>query len=173
MLANHDAVAMIAVKDLPAARRFYEGVLGLEVVDAEGQDLLVFRSGGTVVNVYRSQYAGTNRATTVMWAVGDELDGLVERLKAKGVPFEHYDMPGMTREGEVHVGGPMGVAWFKDPDGNILSIVNGRKVGRASHRKTGKTTAQNGSGGGAGAKGTRRSAGRASRAGGTSKAGRG
>jgi catechol 2,3-dioxygenase-like lactoylglutathione lyase family enzyme len=171
MLADHDAVAMIAVKDLPAARRFYEGVLGLEPVDAQGEELVVFRSGDTVLNVYRSKYAGTNRATAVTWAVGDELENLVAALKAKGVPFEHYDMPGMTREGDVHVGGPMRVAWFKDPDGNILSIVNGN-AGRGPRRKAGTTAARNSSGAGAGSKRGGRSTGRTSRAKGTRKVGR-
>ena len=173
MLADHDAVAMIAVKDLPAARRFYEGVLGLELVDAEGAEVLVFRSGGTIVNVYRSKYAGTNRATAVTWTVGDVLQGIVNRLKAGGVRFEHYDLPGMTRDGDVHVGGPMKVAWFKDPDGNILSIVNGHPTKRASRRQSGTTAARNGSGGGAGTKRARRPAGRASRARGTRKTDRG
>ena len=45
-----------------------------------------------------------------------------DALKAKGVKFEHYDLPGMKREGDVHVGGDMKVAWFKDPDGNTLSV---------------------------------------------------
>ena len=45
-------------------------------------------------------------------------------IRDRGVTFEHYDMPGMTREGDVHVAGDMRVAWFKDPDGNILNIVN-------------------------------------------------
>jgi hypothetical protein len=57
--------------------------------------------------------------------VGDDVEGVVRALKAKGVTFEHYDMPGMSREGDIHVGGNMKVAWFKDPDGNILNIVNG------------------------------------------------
>lgn len=165
MLANHDAVAMIAVKDLPEAKRFYEGVLGLEPVDAEGDQLVVFRSGDTVLNVYKSAYAGTNRATAVTWAVADELEELVDSLKAKGVTFEHYDMPGLTREGDVHVGGPMRVAWFKDPDGNILSIVNAGREHRASHRKTGKTADGNGSGGGAGTNRSRPSAGKTNAAG--------
>lgn len=47
------------------------------------------------------------------------------KLKAKGVEFEHYRMPGMTRKGDVHIAGKMKVAWFKDPDGNILNIVSG------------------------------------------------
>jgi hypothetical protein len=76
------------------------------------------------LNVYRSQYAGTNRATAVTWLVGDDVEGVVRALKAKGVTFEHYDMPNMKREGDNHVAGDMKVAWFKDPDGNILSVVN-------------------------------------------------
>ena len=172
MLSDHDAAAMIAVKDLPAARRFYEEVLGLEPVDAQGEEVVVFRSGDTVLNVYRSEFAGTNRATAVTWAVGDELEELVDALKAKGVPFEHYDMPGLTREGDIHAGGPMKVAWFKDPDGNILSVVNA-KASRASRRKTGTTAAGHSSGDGAGSKRGRRTAERTSRAGRSSKAGPG
>ncbi len=57
------------------------------------------------------------------WTVGD-VEGVVRALKAKGVTFEHYDMPDMKLEGDVHVFGDMRVAWFKDPDGNILNIVN-------------------------------------------------
>jgi hypothetical protein len=49
----------------------------------------------------------------------------VRRLKEKGVAFEHYEMPGMKHEGDVHVGDGMRIAWFKDPDGNVLSVVSG------------------------------------------------
>jgi catechol 2,3-dioxygenase-like lactoylglutathione lyase family enzyme len=125
MLASKDAVANLAVKNRETARKFYESTLGLEQVGAEGQELLVFRSGRTTINVYRSKYAGTNKATAVTWVVGDEVEGVVRALKAKGVVFEHYDMPDMTREGDVHVAGDMKVAWFKDPDGNILNLVSG------------------------------------------------
>ena len=123
MLGNVDAVANLAVKDLSTAAKFYEQALGLTRVGAEGDELIVYRSGNSTLNVYRSQYAGTNKATAVTWAVGD-VDAVVRALKAKGVAFEHYDMPGMTRDGDIHVGGDMRVAWFKDPDGNILNIVN-------------------------------------------------
>jgi hypothetical protein len=75
--------------------------------------------------VYRSENAGTNRATAVTWEVGKQVDKLVRELKAKGVAFEHYDMPGLKVEGDVHVGEGMRIAWFKDPDGNILSIASG------------------------------------------------
>ncbi|MER9894316.1 VOC family protein [Mesorhizobium sp. M0119] len=124
MLANSNATANLAVKDLAKARAFYEGTLGLKEVHNEGGELIVYESGDTAINVYRSNFAGTNKATAVTWTVGDELGKIVEALKLKGVTFEHYDMPGLTLEGDVHVGQGMKVAWFKDPDGNILNLVD-------------------------------------------------
>jgi catechol 2,3-dioxygenase-like lactoylglutathione lyase family enzyme len=125
MLADKQAAANLAVKDLEAARRFYEGTLGLEPVGREGEDLIAYRSGVSTILVYQSQYAGTNKATAVTWTVGDKLEEIVRALKAKGVAFEHYDLPGMTRKGDVHVAEGMKAAWFKDPDGNILCVVSG------------------------------------------------
>ena len=124
MLGNIDACANLAVKDLTAARNFYQGTLGLTQVGSEGDELVVYRSGKTTLNVYTSQAAGTNKATAVTWAVGDQVEDVVRALKAKGVAFEHYDMPDMTLQGDVHVAGDMKVAWFKDPDGNILNVVS-------------------------------------------------
>ncbi len=124
MLGNKDAVANLAVRDIEAARSFYEGTLGLVQVDAEGDELIVYKSGSSTLNVYRSQYAGTNQATAVTWTVGAEIGAVVDALRAKGVRFEHYDMPGMRRDGDIHDGGGMKIAWFKDPDGNILSLVS-------------------------------------------------
>jgi|ERR687897_1166198 catechol 2,3-dioxygenase-like lactoylglutathione lyase family enzyme len=124
MLGDKDAAANIAVKNLETAKKFYEDTLGLTQTGAEGQEVIVFRSGNSTVNVYRSQYAGTNQATAVTWMVGEDIEGVVQQLKAKGIIFEHYDMPGVTREGDVHIAGDMKVAWFKDPDGNILNIAS-------------------------------------------------
>jgi catechol 2,3-dioxygenase-like lactoylglutathione lyase family enzyme len=124
MLGNTDAIATIAVKTLDTARKFYEGTLGLKAVGAEGDEVVIFKSGGTTVNVYRSQFAGTNKATALTWMVGARLEEVVKALKAKGVAFEHYDMPGGKREGDIHVFGDMKTAWFKDPDGNILNIID-------------------------------------------------
>ena len=124
MLGKINAVANIAVKDLPAAKKFYEETLGLTQVDAEGDEVIVMKSGDTLINVYRSEFAGTNKATAVTWAVGDEIDRIVKELKAKGVSFKHYDMPGIKIEGDLHVGYGMKVAWFKDPDGNILNLID-------------------------------------------------
>ena len=124
MLHNLDATANLAVKDLAIARKFYEGTLGLTQVGSEGDELIVYRSGKTTLNVYKSGEAGTSKATAVTWAVGDRVEEIVRALKAKGVAFEQYDVPGMTRQGDVHIGGDMKVAWFKDPDGNILNIAS-------------------------------------------------
>jgi catechol 2,3-dioxygenase-like lactoylglutathione lyase family enzyme len=125
MLGSTNAIATLAVRDIATARRFYEQTLGLAQVDSEGDELITYRSGDTLLNVYRSQYAGSNQATAVTWVVGDRLDDVVRGLRERGVGFEHYDMPEMVRDGDVYRCGGMRVAWFKDPDGNILNVVSG------------------------------------------------
>ena len=124
MLGNKDAASNVAVKNLETAKKFYEEILGLTPVGTEGDEAVVFKSGNSTVYVYKSQYAGTNKATAISWVVGENIEGVVQQLKAKGVTFEHYDMPGVTRNGDVHVADDMKVAWFKDPDGNILNITS-------------------------------------------------
>jgi catechol 2,3-dioxygenase-like lactoylglutathione lyase family enzyme len=124
MLGDLDAAANIAVKNLDIAKKFYEDTLGLKQVGAEGQELIVFRSGTSTIYVYESQYAGTNQATAITWVVGEDIENVIRRLKDKGVTFEHYDIPDMTRQGDVHVGGNMKVAWFKDLDGNLLNLAS-------------------------------------------------
>jgi len=123
MLGDNDAMATIAVKNLTAARKFYEGKLGFKAVHTEGDQAVAFKSGNSQLLVYQSQFAGTNKATAATWMVKD-VEGLVKDLKAKGVAFEHYDFPGVTRKGDVHIAGARKNAWFKDPDGNILALVN-------------------------------------------------
>ena len=122
MLGTRNAVANLAVSDVDRARDFYTRTLGLEEVDREGDDYFTLRSGDSTLSVYRSDHAGTNKATAVSWEV-DDIDAEVKTLRDKGVAFEHYDMPGLTLDGDVHVGGGMKVAWFKDPDGNILNLI--------------------------------------------------
>ena len=124
MLESAEAMATVAVKDLSRAGNFYEGTLGLKRLEQQEEEAIVYRTGSSKLLVYRSEYAGTNRATDVTWRVGKDVDGLVRKLAGKGVRFEHYDMPGGVREGDVHVFGALRTAWFKDPDGNIHSLVN-------------------------------------------------
>jgi catechol 2,3-dioxygenase-like lactoylglutathione lyase family enzyme len=125
MLGGKDAAATIPVRDAKAARKFYEGTLGLQLLDDKMPEALVYRTGSSQVLVYQSQYAGTNKATAATWSVGQDVEKVVQALKAKGVAFEHYDLPGLTRKGDVHVGEGMKAAWFKDPDGNIHALVSG------------------------------------------------
>jgi catechol 2,3-dioxygenase-like lactoylglutathione lyase family enzyme len=124
MLGKADATPMIAVKDLDRARKFYEDKLGLETKDEWGGEGLTMKSGDTLINVYKSEFAGTNKATALTFEV-DDAEKEVRDLKEKGIFFEHYDMPGLTQQGDLHVAESFKTAWFKDPDGNILSLVEG------------------------------------------------
>ncbi len=125
MLANRNVMATIAVKDLDSAKSFYGGKLGLELIDGgEEMGVLNYRSGTAIAVVYVSQFAGTNQATSATWGVGHEFDAIMQALRARGVVFERYDMPGMRYEDGAHIAGDFKGAWFKDPDGNILHILN-------------------------------------------------
>ncbi len=121
MLSNEPAVATIAVKDLQSATDFYEKKIGLKKIPSPQEGVALFESGPTRVIVYKSEFAGTNKATAVTWAV-DDVDGTVRDLKAKGISFERYEFPNVEIEGDVHVFGKHRAAWFKDPDGNILAL---------------------------------------------------
>lgn len=124
MLSDHEAMATVAVRDIDRAAQFYEKILGLKLIHSEGGEAFTYQTGASTLLVYRSEFAGTNKATAVTWSVGDELDESVRALREKGVTFEHYDMPDMRLEGDVHVSEGMRVAWFKDPDGNIHALIN-------------------------------------------------
>jgi len=139
MLSDKDAVATVAVKNLETAKRFYEGTLGL-TKEMENEEVIAFKSGRSKLFVYRSQYAGTNKATAVTW-VAEEVEELVRALKGRGVNFEHYDFPNMTRQGDIHVAGTMKAAWFKDPDGNIFSLVTPNTATRQTVGASARTSA--------------------------------
>jgi catechol 2,3-dioxygenase-like lactoylglutathione lyase family enzyme len=123
MLGKADATPMIAVKDLDRARRFYEDKLGLKEVDDFGEGF-VLKSGDTKFEVYRSEFAGTNKATALTFEV-DDIHDEVRELKEKGIFFEEYDLPGLERQGDLYVAEGFKTTWFKDPDGNILSLIEG------------------------------------------------
>lgn len=122
MLKEKSSSAMVAVSDIARARAFYGETLGLELRDDSMGEVLVFRTGDTSLVVYKSDFAGSNRANAVVWDVGDDIEAIAAALKAKGVRFEHY--PGMEMKGDIHIAGPMKMVWFKDPDGNILHLNN-------------------------------------------------
>jgi catechol 2,3-dioxygenase-like lactoylglutathione lyase family enzyme len=124
MLSDATVQPMLPVKDLEAAGKFYEEKLGLRRLGGEPDTALTYQSGGSTLVVYRSEFAGTNKGTAALWEVKD-VEVTVKELKSKGVTFERYDnLPGLTPKGDLHVAGDFKVAWFKDPDGNILSVQN-------------------------------------------------
>lgn len=130
MLRDRNSSAIVAVSDLARARQFYGETLGLELVqDHEGEDcgdVLGYRTGTTFLTVYKSDYAGANKANAVTWAMDGDLSETVAGLRARGVMFERYDFPGMEWRDGVHEGdGGVKLAWFKDPDGNIRHLIEG------------------------------------------------
>lgn len=122
MLKDKSSSAIVAVIDIERARKFYRDTLGLQLLDDSMGNVLTFRTGDTALIVYKSEFAGTNKANAVVWGVGNEIESIAAVLKGKGVSFERYDDMGMELKGDVYVAGPMKMVWFKDPDGNILHL---------------------------------------------------
>lgn len=123
MLGDKNVMADVAVKDLNSGKDFYVGKLGLKVVKANEREMILSGGNGRL-HVYQSDNAGTNKATTCTFT-DDKVENAVEELKSMGIDFEHYDLPGVARKGDVHVMGNLQAAWFKDPDGNVICITNG------------------------------------------------
>jgi predicted enzyme related to lactoylglutathione lyase len=125
MLRDTDITTLVAVRDLGEAMAFYEENLQLVRTD-ESSGWAQYQSGTSDLIVYESQLGGTNKATTAAWTVND-VEETVRDLRAAGVSsFQRYDdLPGATRDGDIHNSGAVKMAWFKDPSGNIFEI-NGR-----------------------------------------------
>ena len=133
-LGEYKVVAGLAVSDMEAARKFYEGKLGLTRWTGL-EDNRAYQCGeGTVLHVYLSpDHAGNSTATLASWYVED-MESVVDELTSKGVTFERYDEPPITtnEKGIATFEGGAKVAYFKDPDGNTLSVAQG---GDRSYRK--------------------------------------
>lgn len=123
-LSRYKVAAAIAVSDMDRAREFYEGKLGLSVGIDSG-DNVQYRCGeSSVMHVYLSpEHAGKSTATLAGWGL-DDVEGVLDELNSRGVVFERYDEgPIITDEkGIATFEGGAKVAYFKDPDGNTLSI---------------------------------------------------
>ena len=121
MLTREKLVAFLATSDAAAARTFYEGVLGLSFAGDNGH-LLLFDSGAARVALQKTDTVTPRVGTAMGWNVQD-LRGTMRQLIERGVTFERFE--GMEQDdlGVWSPGGPTtGVAWFKDPDGNLLSL---------------------------------------------------
>lgn len=122
MLQGYPMYAYIPAGDLARARRFYEGKLGLKPREESGGGVVYEFGQGTACFLYPTPNAGTSQASQAFWAVHD-VDRLIVALKARGVVFEDYDMPGeKSPAGAISAGGAK-AAWFKDSEGNIMALV--------------------------------------------------
>src|SRR5215210_8467085 len=126
-LSEYKVAAAVAVSDMDRAREFYEEKLGL-LVGIDSADNLQYRCAeGTVIHVYLSpEHAGKSTATLAGWGV-DDAERIVEELTSRGVTFEQYDQPPIETDekGIATFEGGAKVAYFRDPDGNTLSIAQG------------------------------------------------
>ncbi len=112
--------AYIPVSDLSRARNFYEKTLGLAPKE-EYAGGVIYECGGAEVFMYPTKNAGTSKASQAFWQVED-VEAEVAELKARGVVFEEYDMPGIRMKNSIATGGGAKTAWFKDTEGNILAV---------------------------------------------------
>jgi catechol 2,3-dioxygenase-like lactoylglutathione lyase family enzyme len=126
MLNSGTITANIPAGDLARARDFYADKLGLTPsYEVEGVFLLYKTDGGSAFSVYQTEYAGLSGHTIAQWHV-ENVAAEVGELKAKGVTFEHYDLPGVQWHDDVASMQGMGnAAWFKDSEGNILCVDDG------------------------------------------------
>jgi catechol 2,3-dioxygenase-like lactoylglutathione lyase family enzyme len=122
MLAQSKAFSGFSVDDITAAKRFYGETLGLEVADDNGMLTLTFPNGGSVL-VYPKPNHEPASFTVLNFPVPD-VDSAVAALKERGVRFESYDSPDLkTDDDDVFRGGGPHIAWFTDPAGNVLSVI--------------------------------------------------
>jgi predicted enzyme related to lactoylglutathione lyase len=120
MLSTAPIRAYIPASDVTRARRFYEQAIGLTPKE-EYSGGVIYECGGAEVFLYPTSNAGTSKASQAYWQV-DNVEAEVADLKARGVVFEEYDMPGVTMRNSIATGGGAKTAWFKDPEGNVLAI---------------------------------------------------
>ena len=122
MLQKFPMYSYIPARDIARARKFYEGKLGFKPKEETKGGVVYEFAGGTACFLYVTPNAGTSQASQAFWDV-DDVDKVIGQLKAKGVRFEDYDMPGeKSAAGAITAGGAK-AAWFKDSEGNIMALI--------------------------------------------------
>jgi predicted enzyme related to lactoylglutathione lyase len=122
MFGNTKAFSGFAVDDIDKAKQFYAETLGLEVTEENGM-LTLHIAGDRPVLVYPKPNH-TPASFTILNFPVDDIEPAVEQLTARGVVFEHYEgTPAATDEKGIFRGGGPLIAWFTDPAGNVLSVV--------------------------------------------------
>jgi predicted enzyme related to lactoylglutathione lyase len=122
MLQDSPMYAYIPAKDLARARQFYEQKLGFKPRHEQAGGVVYECGGHTGCFLYPTPNAGTSQASQAFWQVAD-VEREVAELKARGVEFESYDMPGQQSENGIVTAGGAKAAWFKDSEGNIMAVI--------------------------------------------------
>jgi catechol 2,3-dioxygenase-like lactoylglutathione lyase family enzyme len=125
MLGTARLYANMTASDLDRAVEFYGGTLGLTVLERHevmpGHEEVLFDAGGAVICIEHGETTPGGK-TPVSFEVED-LAAAVDALRARGVTFEEYDLPGLKTENGVATIGSLSAAWFKDPDGTLLALL--------------------------------------------------
>ena len=122
MLQISPMYAYIPAKDVARARRFYEQKLGFRPSLQIGDGVVYQFGERTACFLYPTPNAGTSLASQAFWQV-DDVEREVAELKARGIEFEDYDVPGDKSPSGVVTAGGAKAAWFKDSEGNIMAII--------------------------------------------------
>jgi len=120
MLSDLEVMATIPARDINRARKFYTEKLGFKP-ESETAAGIIFRSKNSLFMVYPTLVAGTAQHTLAGWQTS-QLEQDVKDLRARGIVFEEYDMPGLKTINGIAMTGPDKAAWFKDSEGNVLGI---------------------------------------------------
>ena len=122
MLKDFPMYAYIPAKDVARARQFYEQKLGFKPKEELGGGVVYEFGAHTGCFLYPTPNAGTSKASQAFWQV-DDIEREVAELRARGVEFENYDMPGEKSETGIVTAGGAKAAWFKDSEGNIMAVI--------------------------------------------------
>lgn len=125
MLKDHPVVPYIPAADIDRARRFYEDKVGLVPREEIAGGVVYACGGGSWIFLYSSQGAGTSQASQAFWQV-DDVEAEVRELKARGVQFIDYDMPGLKTADGIATFETSKAAWFRDSEGNIMAVIQSR-----------------------------------------------
>jgi len=126
MLQRSPMYAYIPATNVARARTFYEEKVGLKPAREIAGGVVYEFAGGTACFLYPTRNAGTNKASQAFWQVED-IESEVAELKARGVTFEEYDLPGMKTHNGIAVAGGAKNAWFTDSEGNIMALIQSLK----------------------------------------------
>ena len=121
MLNGNQVTAILPVKDMARARRFYENQLGLKPIGLRADGKFAYRCGGTVLALF-PRPGGTKAEHTALSFRVDDIEKEIRELEARGVHFAEYDLPGLKTVEHVCVLGSEKAAWFLDSEGNILCL---------------------------------------------------